>query len=147
MSRTFNSIKKAIKRTPIIKKIDLNDGEDPIRLTINPSEETREKIINIVFEDLGKENETNDKEQNNKIEDNEELIINLEKKEVFVPIVGLITDIKLEKEDELPFMDYLFKDPSPEGEMLRNDIIEVIYKVIDKFMDEVSKEEDNNETE
>lgn len=69
-------------------------------------------------------------------------MINLEKKEIFIPIVGLITDIKLEKEDELPFMEYLFKDPSPEGEILRNDIIEVIYKIVDKFMDDVSQDEE-----
>lgn len=39
-------------------------------------------------------------------------------------------------------MEYLFKDPSPEGEILRNDIIEVIYKIVDKFMDDVSQDEE-----
>lgn len=133
MVKTFNSIKNAIKRTPIIKKIDLNDGEEPVRLCINPSEEIEEKIIDIVFEDIEK----------NKDENNQELIINLEKKEIFIPITQLITNIKLEKQDELPFMEYLFKDPSPEGIMLRDDIIKVVYRIIDKFMQKLENEEKN----
>ena len=136
MVKTFNSIKNAIKRTPIIKKIDLNDGEEPVRLCINPSEEIEEKIIDIVFEDIEK----------NKDENNQELIINLEKKEIFIPITQLITDIKLEEQDKLPFMDYLFKDPSPEGIILRDDIIKVTYKIIDEFMKKLDENEDDDNT-
>jgi hypothetical protein len=135
MAKTFDSIKNAIKRTPIIKKIDLNDGEEPVKLCINPSEEEREKIVNIVLKDIG----------NNKNENNEELIINLGKKEIFIPIVSLITDIKLKKQDEILFMEYLFKDPSPEGIMLRDDIIKVIYNVLDKFMDNLKIDEDEDD--
>lgn len=132
--RTFKSIEKVIKRTPIVKHIDLNDGEEPIKLTINPSEDVKEKILEIIVNNTSEENE-------------EKLsVIDLEKKEVFIPITQMITDIKLEKEEEDSFMEYLFKDPSPEGIMLREDIIKTINKIIDDIQKDIDEniEETNN---
>lgn len=132
--RTFKSIEKAIKRTPVIKYIDLNDGEDPIKLTINPSEYVEEKILEIIFDSIPDE------------DNNKTVMVNLENKEIFIPIVQMITNIKLEKEEENDFMEYLFKDPSPEGKILRENILEVVNRILDNILKNIddSVDETNN---
>lgn len=115
MSRDFSKL----KRNPIKKEIDLQDGEPPIKI-YNSSEEAKDKIIDIILKAS-----VNEKD--------EEQVVDLTDSRIFLQLIPLVTDIQLEEEDKELFMEYLFKDPSKEGIELREAIIEEVNYVLEEF--------------
>ena len=122
MGRKINNL-TILKRIPKIKEIDLHDGESPIKIEINPSEDKKEKIINIILNNIKEDEET----------------IDLSNANIFLNIVPLITDIELSKEEQSDFMNFLFKDPSKDGIKLRDSILEVITNIMEEMFNQIEK--------
>jgi len=122
MGRKINNL-TILKRIPKIKEIDLHDGESPIKVEINPSEDKKEKIINIILNNIKEDEET----------------IDLSNANIFLNIIPLITDIELSKEEQSDFMSFLFKDPSKDGIKLRDSILEVITNIMEEMFNQIEK--------
>ena len=120
MGRKINNL-TILKRIPKIKEIDLHDGESPIKIEINPSEDKKEKIANIILNNIKEDEET----------------IDLSNANIFLNIVPLITDIELSKEEQSDFMDFLFKDPSKDGIKLRDGILEVVTNIMEEMFNQI----------
>lgn len=123
MSRKINL--GILKRKSKKKKIDLHDGYDPVEVEMNPSESVKEEILKSIIE-------------NRRDLKGEIIEIDMANKTTFLLATKLITNIELTKQEEKPYIDCLFKDPSKYGMILKNIIIEVITNIVtEAYSDEI----------
>lgn len=121
-----------LKRKSTIKEIDLHDGEPAIKVEMAPSEEVKEKIVNSLIE-------------NSKSDNDDGVEVDILNKTTFLLATKLITDIELKEEEKEMFINYLFKDPSKYGIILKNTILDVISDIMEEFFVNEVVDYNNNE--